>query len=82
MALNTDTQFIWKGEGERELQLSRGCGCGTCQQAMAGAVGLLTGSTAEGEGFTILIEDEDVYQRLSQVALEQGVLPEYGGAHA
>jgi hypothetical protein len=49
----------------------RPCPCGCDDRGGRGGVGYLTGSDAAGNGFTIWIESEEVFQRLEKLlALE------------
>ena len=54
-----------EGEKNRMLQVKRPCPCGTCQADGVHGVGYLTGSDAEGNGFVLWIESEEVYQMLA-----------------
>jgi hypothetical protein len=59
------SQYTWKGERSRELRLFRPCECSACQDSMpSDAVGYLSGSDAEGNGFTVWIFDEAVFVAL------------------
>ncbi len=58
-------EFIWSGEKERELALSRPCSCGCDERDGFKGVGYLTGSNEKGEGFTIWLEDEAVFQAVA-----------------
>jgi hypothetical protein len=52
------------GEKSRPLQLVRvcPCGCDTRDGDHVGAAGYLTASDDTGQGFTIWIEEEDIFQ--------------------
>jgi hypothetical protein len=64
-------QFTWKGEKDRPLQVLRPCHCGCDNRGGRLGVGYLTGSDEEGNGFTIWIESEEVYQVMDKLlALE------------
>jgi hypothetical protein len=64
-------EIVWQGEEDRLLQVRRPCSCGCDDRDGRGGVGYLTGSDAAGNGFTIWIESEEVFQRLEQLlALE------------
>ena len=54
-------QFTWKGEKDRALTLIRPCSCG-CEDGKG--IGYFTGSNSLGEGFTIWINEEKVFQAL------------------
>lgn len=58
--------FVWNGERNREFRVYRPCSCGTCSAVRKG-VGYLSASDAKGRGFTIWIQDEDVFLRLQDV---------------
>lgn len=59
---------VWTGEEDRPSLMSRPCGCGSCEAvAPEGGVGYLSASTPEGEGFSVWIFDEAVYQRMLSV---------------
>jgi len=60
-------QFNWKGEKNRPLQVRRPCPCGCDLRDGYHGVGYLTGSDEEGNGFTIWIESEEVFQRLKKL---------------
>ncbi len=59
------SNFIWYGERGRRLDAYRPCPCGTCSGTRQG-VGYLSSSDASGRGFTVWIENEEVFQRLSK----------------
>jgi hypothetical protein len=64
-------EIVWQGEKDRLLQVRRPCPCGCDDRGGRGGVGYLTGSDAAGNGFTIWIQSEEVYQRLERLlALE------------
>jgi hypothetical protein len=57
--------FIWNsGEKNRQLAVYRPCPCGTCSIARKG-IGYLSFSDAKGEGFTIWLANEEVFERLN-----------------
>jgi len=58
-------QFWEQGERSRELMVSRPCSCGCDARLGIPGVGYLTGSDAAGNGFTLWISDEAMYQRLA-----------------
>ena len=58
------SQFTWKGEKSRALAVKRPCDCGCDQRDGGHGVGYLTGSDAEGNGVTVWIQDEQVFQAL------------------
>jgi len=60
-------QSTWYGEEGRPLGLHRPCPCGCDSRGGSKGVGYLTGSTDEGDGFTIWIQDENVYQVVRDV---------------
>ena len=67
------SQFTWKGEKSRALAVKRPCACGCDQRDGGHGVGYLTGSDAEGNGVTVWIEDEGVFQALrALVAVQVG----------
>jgi hypothetical protein len=64
-------EFTWHGEKDRILQVCRPCPCGCDDRGGRPGVGYLTGSDEEGNGFTVWIESEAVYQSLEKLlALE------------
>jgi hypothetical protein len=63
-------EITWKGEKGRLLQVCRPCPCGCDDRGGRPGVGYLTGSDEEGNGFTIWIETEEVYQRLARLLAE------------
>jgi hypothetical protein len=64
-------EFTWLGEKDRLLQVCRPCPWGCDDRGGRPGVGYLTGSDAEGNGFTVWIESEEVFQRLEKLlALE------------
>jgi hypothetical protein len=64
-------EIVWQGEEDRLLQVCRPCSCGCDERDGRAGVGYLTGSDAAGNGFTIWIESEEVFQRLEKLlALE------------
>lgn len=60
------SQFHWTGEESRPLQVCCPCFCGCDTRNGKLGVGYLTGSDAEGHGFTIWIETEEVYRAIWQ----------------
>jgi hypothetical protein len=66
-------EITWKGEKSRRLQVCRPCPCGCDNRSGRPGVGYLTGSDDEGNGFTIWIESEEIYQRIERLlALNDG----------
>ena len=66
--MNGKEQFTWtNGERNRPLQICRPCPCG-CDARDNGAkgVGYLTASDEKGDGFTVWIKEEDVYDVLEK----------------
>jgi len=59
-------QIVWTGEENRPFGLRRPCECGCDFREGIKGIGYLTYSDSEGNGFTIWIETEEVYQRLAQ----------------
>lgn len=55
----------WLGERNRVLQVRRPCQCG-CDGDDRG-VGYITGSDAEGNGFTLWIKNEEEYVRVERI---------------
>lgn len=71
------SQFTWKGAKSRVLAVKRPCDCGCDQRDGGHGVGYLTGSDAEGNGVTVWIEDEEVFQALrALVAVQYGAYRE------
>ena len=65
-------QFTWQGEQGRPLQLKRPCSCG-CDSRESDAVGYISGSLGDGAGFTIPIQDHDVYDMVHDVFVNRGL---------
>jgi hypothetical protein len=65
----TRTEFAWNGERNRQLDVYRPCACGVCSRNRKG-VGYLSCSDAAGRGFTVWIQSEEIFQRLSRVFKE------------
>jgi hypothetical protein len=65
------TIATWHGERNRAAKVRRPCPCGcdarTGPIAEGKAVGYLSGSNADGEGFTLWIPDEPTYEVLKAV---------------
>lgn len=61
-------EFTWKGERNRPLDVYRPCSCGTCSATQNG-IGYLSFSDGDGWGFTVWLEDEEVFLML-KAALE------------
>ena len=71
------SQFTWKGAKSSVLAVKRPCACGCDQRDGGHGVGYLTGSDAEGNGVTVWIEDEGVFQALrALVAVQVGAYKE------
>jgi hypothetical protein len=62
--LKRGSDFIWYGERNRRLDVYRPCPCGGCSKHHRG-IGYLSSSDAKGRVFWVLIEDEEVFQRLA-----------------
>ncbi len=60
-------EITWKGEKDRLLQVRRPCSCGCDERDGSPGVGYITGSDKAGNGFTVWIESEEVYQRLERL---------------
>ena len=60
-------QEAWKGETDRPLGVHRPCSCGCDERAGYQGYGYLTGSDAEGNGFTLWIEDEEVFEAVRAI---------------
>lgn len=58
--------ILWKGESSRHIALQRPCPCGCDTRDGWEGVGYLTGSDDEGNGFTLLIDDEAVYRQINR----------------
>lgn len=65
-----ETQITWNGDVARPLQICRPCPCGCDLRGGNKGVGYLTGSNDQGEGFTIWIQDEAVYQAIKPLVKE------------
>lgn len=62
--MGENTDFAWNdGERNRELDVYRPCSCGTCSRGRKG-VGYLSYADGKGQGFSIWLEEEEVYRRL------------------
>jgi len=66
-----EKEISWKGEKNRLFQVCRPCSCGCDDRGGRSGVGSLTGSDDEGNGFTVWIESEEVYQRLERLLIER-----------
>lgn len=64
---------LWRGETSRSLALRRPCSCGCDRRSNPNAVGVFSGSLANGDGFSIVLESEELYQRIRAVIKEQGL---------
>lgn len=63
--MRASADFVWNnGERNRQFNVYRPCPCGTCSSTRKG-VGYLSFSDAHGRGFTIWVENEEVFQRLN-----------------
>lgn len=60
-------QFVWKGHESRPVGVMRPCSCGCDSRDGYKGVGYLTGSDAQGNGFTVWIESEEVYEKLEEL---------------
>jgi hypothetical protein len=58
-----DAEFSWTGERDRQQRAYRPCSCGVCSRNRKG-VGYVSSSDSNGNGFTIWIENERIFQRL------------------
>ena len=59
--------ILWTGEPNRKLTLKRPCECGCDEREGPAGVGYLIVSDGDGNGVTLWIEHEDVYQVLQRV---------------
>lgn len=57
---------LWKGEADRAFRLQRPCSCGCDQRDGYQGVGYLSGSDSKGNGFTMWIQSEKVYQIMAK----------------
>lgn len=65
-----EDEFVWNdAERNRRLDVYRPCPCGTCSVCRRG-VGYLSFSDDRGNGFTVWLQDEEVFDRLG-AALNQ-----------
>lgn len=65
-----DNEFVWNNaERNRRFDVYRPCPCGTCSVCRRG-VGYLSFSDDGGNGFTIWLQDEEVFDRL-RAALDE-----------
>jgi hypothetical protein len=58
--------FWQQGERSRELAVCRPCACGCDTRLGVPGVGYLTGSDPDGNGFTLWIKEEAMYERLAR----------------
>jgi hypothetical protein len=63
--------FPWVGEKSRPLKVTRPCECGCDERGGEKGVGYLSGSTKEGHGFTLWIQDEETYQAVRAVLAQR-----------
>jgi hypothetical protein len=66
MKRNADVITWGQGEVNRPLRAQRPCDCG-CDERDGLLVGYISGSNAEGSGFTVRIHDEDTYRYVERV---------------
>jgi len=63
-----NNQFTWSnGREDEPINLCRPCDCGCDERDGYKGVGYLIGSDKEGNGFTVWIENEEVFQSISRV---------------
>ncbi len=69
--MEDDMMVVWSGDRDRELRVQRACPCGCDERdgplADGRAVGYLTGSTPEGQGFTLYIPTEEAFTIMQKV---------------
>lgn len=63
-------EIVWTGAKGRLLAVERPCPCGCDERDGNKGVGYINGSTADGSGFSIWIESEDVFQAALAVLQE------------
>jgi hypothetical protein len=65
---------MWRdGEKNRAVRLYRVCPCGACQRGAKGkGVGFLSGSDANGDGFSLWVRNEAEYALLRKSFDEHG----------
>ena len=69
-----DYTILWSGENVekcRELNVYRLCECGCSDKE--GAVGYLSGSDEDGNGFTLYLFNENLYQLLEELIRQHHV---------
>lgn len=59
--MKAQREIVWEGEKDQLLEACRRCPCGCDDRDGRGGVGYLAGSDAEGNGFSIWIESEEVF---------------------
>ena len=65
-------QFVWSdGEKDRPFSICRPCACGCdTRGGHVGWAGYVTGSDADGNGFSLWIKSEDVFERIAALLSE------------
>jgi hypothetical protein len=59
-------QLTWNGDEGRTLKLYRPCPCGCDRRDGEVFAGYISASDENGDGFTIMIESEDVFQEVAK----------------
>lgn len=63
-----ETSIIsWVGEKGRRVDFYDPCPCGCTTRNHPNVLGYLSGSNDEGEGFTIMVSDQETYKRIRNV---------------
>ena len=64
----TRSRFLaWEGDKSRPLMVYRPCSCGCDTRAGVLGVGYLSGSDADGNGFTLWVRDEETFARFAAI---------------
>tara|TARA_R100001594_G_C3900509_1_gene230715 strand:- start:20 stop:241 length:222 start_codon:yes stop_codon:yes gene_type:complete len=58
---------FWKGSKNRGIKCYAPCPCGCDTRDNPDLLGYLSGSNDKGDGFTILIEDKESYNKLREI---------------
>ena len=77
MAKTITKQFEWTGKGNdinRPLELCRPCPCGCDARGGVKGVGYITGGDKKDGGFSLWIENENVYQSIKKVFIANKLL--------
>lgn len=72
--LNSAEMVLWDGEEGRAIVACEACTCGCDSRDGFKGKGYITGSTPDGKGFTLWVNDPGLWERIKAVFQAQGLV--------